>query len=267
MFNSPMRIETNGRAKLLVNGDEMKVEDITAVRYDLMNSYICFNEGTNQTYYNDEMFSIVAHNRSELPRSLHIVQIDVCSTEMDKVVAYIREKCGKVAVFCYVTYGSPSWVEQIGACKEAYEAGLIDRLMIREPREANLDAITIKNIFNVVCNTLGIKKADKVGFCDSPVGCSIGYSCLPAALCRHLSAQYGDDIDMILPSQNHEGMSEDTTRACNCIGHVLVRNIEPCPVKVGKSSTSNTKEKQPKSEGEQKKNKAKTSGKKIIEKW
>ena len=183
------------------------------------------------------------------------------------VINYSRSQCGKVAVFCYVTYGAATWLEQIASMRNAYYSGNVDRIMIREPHEADLDAMGIKNTLSTVCSVLDIKKPDRIGLCDSPVGCSLGYSCLPAALCRHLSAQYGDDIDMILPSQNHEGMSDDTTRACNCIGHMLVRNVEPCPVKVGKSGTSTPKEKQPKNDAEQKKNKPKASGKKVIEKW
>lgn len=266
MMRSPIKIITEGRAKVLVNGEEIKVEDITAVRYDFGSAWLNVNEATGERFYNEEALSVVAHNRKEISRSLHIAQVDVISTDMKAVVEHIREKCGNIAVFVYVSMGN-TMQEQLLATKQAFEEGLVDRIIIREPREAELDAVGIKALLKMTCETLGVKKDDNIGLCDSPVGCSIGRSCLSAALCRHLSAKYGDDIDMVVPSQNHEGMSEDTARACNCIGYTLVDNMMPCPVKVGKTGASAPKAKTEKTSDNQSSKKKSASGKKIIGKW
>ena len=270
-----MKVETLGRVKIIVNGEETRLDEIPAVRYAFGNEAWLIGKENGEQDFNVVLAETIKHNRTELKRSLHIIELDATfGSATDAVINYIRQFCGNIAIFMYVDFTGEydlSFVSEVESIKGVFQSGLVDRIMIRESRTANLDAMGVRNAIKYVASTVGDKKAEKIAMCDSPIGCSIGMSCLPAAVCRDLAAKYGDDIDMVLPSQNHEGMLRSSDRACNCIGFVEVAEIKPCPVKETKakagSSTKKTSGEKDMAEKENKIPKKKSLGKKVMLKW
>ena len=266
-FKKPSLIKTNGRAKVKVNGQEMNVSDIPAVRYAFDNdgfSWWLTQDPADQSkiIINDDVCKLVKIAKAELPKSLHIVELGLWENiDLAWEIQQIREKVGKVAIFVYVDYDGDlnKLVGNLDTIESVY--GDIDRLLIRERTEDCLGAEEVNEIIDLAAGQVGDAKAEKIGMCDSPVGCSIGYSCLSAALCRHLSAKYGDSLDMVVPSQNHEGMSSSAENVCGCICWTLVETFEALEAKaVSKESSSDEK-------SEQSAKKKPAGSKKMVMRW
>ena len=279
-FRTPIVIGTNGKQKLDVNGQTVALSDIPAVRYAFGDEsgelgyehcgWLQIGEDGN-LHLKDDAVEAVKKNREDLDKSLHIVELDVVDTDMTVLVNGIRQVCGKVAVFAYINYdhNQERFMAQLKRAIEAFQ--VIDRLMIRDKEGLITLAADANTLLAGIKKNAGAPKSNKVGLCDNPVSCSLGTCCLSAALCRELSALYGDSIDMVVPSQNHEGMSGTCDRACNCIGYVEVEHVKP--LESNKATLSNSgKQKQHKNDdGEQSDSstpkKKPLLGKKVLYKW
>ncbi len=232
-MTKPIEIKTNGRAKVLVNGEEVALSDITAIRYAFGDEhgdcgFLYMNPQTGALEWNAAI-NVIAENRKNITKSLHLIELNVVELDMEAVVNTLRQTCGKVAIFLYLDFDghTTQFERQLNLAAPAFN--LVDRIMIREKTAETMTHADIKQLKEYVEAKLGVSRSDKIGFCDSPVGCSLGLSCLSARLCRELSAKYGDSIDMVVPSQNHEGMNNDSGRACNCIGFITAEKIEALP--------------------------------------
>lgn len=267
-IKEPVEIKTNGRTKILVNGEEMALTDITAVRYAFGKDesdcgFLRVNGETGQLEFN-EAARVIAANRATITRSLHIIELNVVNVDMTTVVNGLRQICGNVAIFLYVNFDgyTEKFERQLALAAPAF--GPVDRLMVRERADHTLTHKELIDLKKYVQEKMGDPKTTKVGFCDSPVGCGLGLSCLSAVLCRELAAKYGDDIDMVVPSQNHEGLSNSCDRACNCIGFTEVNTIAALdPVNVAKKSSKEPSE----SSGEAKTKKKASLGKNVVIRW
>ena len=268
-MTKPIIIKTNDRAKLLVNGDkEVALADIIAVRYAFGNEqgscgFFDYNAETNTIAYNQNA-QVIAENRKTLNKSLHIIELDMGEGDTKMTIEGLRQICGNVAIFAYINFNgyTPEFEAQLARVIPAFAD--MDRLMIRERTTETLSYKDAQDLMKYVKEKVGDPKTNKVGLCDSPVGCGLGLSCLSAVLCRELAAKYGDSIDMVVPSQNHEGMSGNGDRACNCVGYIEVESIEVLPPKqVGKKAG----EPSVKKDGEAETKKKPSLGKKVVVKW
>lgn len=266
-MNVPMEIKTNGRSKILVNGEEVALSDITAIRYDFGKEagdcgFLRLTEAG--TYEFNEAASIIAANRKTITKSLHLIELNVVEADMAALVSGIRQICGKVAVFLYIDFDgyTDKFQRSIELAVPAF--GLVDRVMLRERTSETLKHEDIKKLKQYAEEKFGVRKSDKIGLCDSPVGCNIGMSCLSAITCRELAAKYGDNIDMVVPSQNHEGMNNNGERACNCIGFTVVTSLGVLDaVNIARKSSSS----QSGENGEAGQKKKSAFGKKVVLKW
>lgn len=233
------QIKTGGGAKILVNGKETRVDDITAVRYSLgIEDLFIINED-NSFSVNTNNLKVIGNNRKDLDKSLHVVEIPVCNCDMHELVNTIREICGGVAVFVYVDYDmqftEERFITRLELMRNIITGEEVDRVIFKESDELGATPYDIKELLKYVKDFYGLKSDSIFGLCNSPVGCSIGKSCLSAILCRQLSAKYGESLDMVVPSKNHEGMSSNTYNVCNCIGFIEVDSITECKSTSGKS--------------------------------
>lgn len=277
-FYSPIKVAGEKDVKISLNGEAGKADDITACRYVFGAKNWLTTNTDGAVVFNSNTIECVNYNRSMFDKALHIIEVNITelmeTTQFDLsgYVDMLRQLCPGVAIFVYIDCkGMEHIVQAATGLRTAFTDGKVDRLIVREITQENSQCLRIedlKAIMDAICNAVGDKKCtEKIGFCNSPIGCSIGKSCLSAALCRELAAIYGDSIDMIIPTQNHEGLNNSKDLACNCLKYTIVKSLEFVAKTAARTSTKAPKDKSSKGTSTAPKKSGTAGGKKVVLPW
>lgn len=263
-FKEPVKVELGSGKKFIVNGEELGVDDVTAVRY-------VFGALVGESELN-----VIKHNIGVLYKSLHLVEVHLSECESNSEgnwvanhIKWLRDSLPEVAIFVYCgcfrdNEGNMKCDTLLNEVRMV--ADKIDRLMLLD----KADDFGVEEAMRFVKEIeafSGVGRG-KVGLCDSTVGCTVGLGCLSAQLCRELSAKYGSTLDMVVPSKNHEGALGEPGRACNCIGYVEVESLcaksspEKAPKKSSKAPSTESTAKTKKEPAPKK-----PKGIRLVERW
>lgn len=239
MLDKMVPVTMNGSKDITVNGHDLRVDkDIPFIRYR-------FDDiGAEELEYVEMMQSVFT-------KSVHLLEITL-DENTEEVIDRINNSGLSAARFLY-------WHITDNMCENPEKAVLehmplfvkvinsIDGIIFYDDTSI-LDMVTYRKFVGSLQATAIGRHDEFYGLCNSPFSCS-EFACLTAVKARSLQAKYCTDVDVPLPTSNHQD-----NPTCGCIRHLIVNDPIVGVVKAAKVKKETVKkEAAPKKEKEVKK--------------
>lgn len=245
MINQMVNVSMNGSKDIEVNGHELRIDrDIPFIRYKI-------------GYVDNRVIEYIRMMQGIFTKSVHLVELDL--NEHSAEYLDMLDTSGlSVARFLY-WHVDDIMCNNIEASVREYMPMIvatinkIDGLMIYDDTSV-LDMVTYRKFVMSLQNTAIRRHDDFYGLCNSPFSCS-EYACLTAVKARKLQAKYCTDVDVPLPTSNHQD-----NPTCGCIRHFIVESdiiglVKSSKKEVKKESKKEVKETKEKKETKKKEKK------------